>query len=395
MNKKILFYKWGSLNLGIEKIFKRKNINYYMYERKINDPHADAEFSLEFLQILHREKIEVVFSFDYIPLLSMLCELNKIPYVSWIFDCPQRMLLSKTLINNINYIFCFDRKYTDYLQQLGARHCIHYPLAADANRLEEIYQNENLSIKKKYKCNVSYLGNLYNDKNNRITDARFSDYVKGYINGIAEAQLRIYGYNFLTEILPDDVIEEIIKKCELQLSDLYYEDSKQWVSDTIGRDISARERVLVLETLGKIMDINLYSGSKLPKVLQGLRIKEKGFANYETEMPYVFHNSKININITSKTIQSGIPLRVFDILSCGGFCITNYQPEIAEYFIDGEELVMYTSMEDLIEKVEYYLNHEEEREQIAQNGYKKLKEKFDLSNAVEEMFSMIDKYVHN
>lgn len=395
MNKKILFYKWGSLNLGIEKIFKRKNINYYMYERKINDPHADAEFSLEFLQILHREKIEVVFSFDYIPLLSMLCELNKIPYVSWIFDCPQRMLLSKTLINNVNYIFCFDRKYTDYLQQLGARHCIHYPLAADANRLEEIYQNENLSIKKKYKCNVSYLGNLYNDKNNRITDARFSDYVKGYINGIAEAQLRIYGYNFLTEILPDDVIEEIIKKCELQLSDLYYEDSKQWVSDTIGRDISARERVLVLETLGKIMDINLYSGSKLPKVLQGLRIKEKGFANYETEMPYVFHNSKININITSKTIQSGIPLRVFDILSCGGFCITNYQPEIAEYFIDGEELVMYTSMEDLIEKVEYYLNHEEEREQIAQNGYKKLKEKFDLSNAVEEMFSMIDKYVHN
>lgn len=395
MNKKILFYKWGSLNLGIEKIFKRKNINYYMYERKINDPHADAEFSLEFLQILHREKIEVVFSFDYIPLLSMLCELNKIPYVSWIFDCPQRMLLSKTLINNVNYIFCFDRKYTDYLQQLGARHCIHYPLAADANRLEEIYQNENLSIKKKYKCNVSYLGNLYNDKNNRITDARFSDYVKGYINGIAEAQLRIYGYNFLTEILPDDVIEEIIKKCELQLSDLYYEDSKQWVSDTIGRDISARERVLVLETLGKIMDINLYSGSKLPKVLQGLRIKEKGFANYETEMPYVFHNSKININITSKTIQSGIPLRVFDILSCGGFCITNYQPEIAEYFINGEELVMYTSMEDLIEKVEYYLNHEEEREQIAQNGYKKLKEKFDLSNAVEEMFSMIDKYVHN
>ena len=149
MNKKILFYKWGSLNLGIEKIFKRKNINYYMYERKINDPHADAEFSLEFLQILHREKIEVVFSFDYIPLLSMLCELNKIPYVSWIFDCPQRMLLSKTLINNVNYIFCFDRKYTDYLQQLGARHCIHYPLAADANRLEEIYQNENLSIKKK------------------------------------------------------------------------------------------------------------------------------------------------------------------------------------------------------------------------------------------------------
>ena len=102
-------------------------------------------------------------------------------------------------------------------------------------------------------------------------------------------------------------------------------------------------------------------------------------------MPYIFHNSKINLNITSKTIESGIPLRVFDILSCGGFCLTNYQPEIARYFTDGEDLVMYSSMEDLVDKVAYYLEHDEEREQIARNGYEKLKGNHDLVNVVQNM----------
>ena len=110
-----------------------------------------------------------------------------------------------------------------------------------------------------------------------------------------------------------------------------------------------------------------------------------GNKDYEKEMPYIFHNSKINLNITSKTIESGIPLRVFDILSCGGFCLTNYQPEIAQYFTDGEDLVMYSSMEDLVDKVAYYLEHDEEREQIARNGYEKLKGNHDLVNVVQNM----------
>ena len=94
--------------------------------------------------------------------------------------------------------------------------------------------------------------------------------------------------------------------------------------------------------------------------------------------------------MTSKTITSGIPQRIFDVLSCGGFCLTNYQPEVAEYFADGEELVMYTDMADLAEKVQYYLEHEEERKQIAKNGYRKVKEEFGLAERVEGMLKVLE-----
>jgi hypothetical protein len=42
-------------------------------------------------------------------------------------------------------------------------------------------------------------------------------------------------------------------------------------------------------------------------------------------------------------------------MAAGGFLLSNYQPELAELFRDGEEVVMYTSMDDLKEKAGYYL----------------------------------------
>ena len=106
-------------------------------------------------------------------------------------------------------------------------------------------------------------------------------------------------------------------------------------------------------------------------------------------MPLVFRNSKINLNMTAKTIESGIPQRVLDILSCGGFCLTNYQKEIADFFEDGKELVMYSSMEDLLIKAEYYLKHEEERKEIAKAGYEKVCTYFDINMRIEELVNYI------
>ena len=390
MYKKLLFYKWGSVcEPVLEKVIKKKNMDYTVFSQKVKDYHADSDFALNFLNVLHREKIQIVFSYDYFPIISMLCEMNHIPYVSWIYDCPMYTLFSHTIKNSVNYIFCFDKNYTIRLQQMGAPYCVHVPLAGDADLLERIVENCNKEVKKKYSCDISFVGNLYNEKKNRFKSIILSDHTKGFVEGIIESQLKIYGYNFIKETLTEEIVKEVAEKCQLQLSNLYIQDVKQMVSDTINMEVSARERENVLGLLGKHYELELYSGSTLPVSLQGLKIRERGFADYEKQMPYIFHYSKINLNITSKTIETGIPLRVFDILSCGGFCLTNYQPEIAEYFIDGEDLVMYSGMDDLLMKVEYYLNHEEERRWISQNGYKKVEKDFNLS----EVFGSISESV--
>ena len=60
-------------------------------------------------------------------------------------------------------------------------------------------------------------------------------------------------------------------------------------------------------------------------------------------------------------------------MGSGGFLLTNYQEDMFDCFEPGVDFVYYDSYDDLLEKVEYYLEHDEERQQIARNGYEKVK----------------------
>ena len=381
MKKKILVYKWGSVS---EPLFcealKWLNREYTEFSMEMKNYHADAAFAQAFIQAIHKEPVEAVFSYDYFPLISMICEMNQIPYLSWIYDCPQYTLLSKTLTNSCNYIFCFDRVYAQQLADLGAQNCYHYPLAGDMEWYERAKkQRENAQ----YICDISFVGNLYNGAKNRFRQAELSPYTAGVAEGIIESQLLIYGTNFVAEALPDAVVEEIAEACNLSLGAEYHFDVRGLAADLLNMEVAARERERVLSVVADLCPVRLYTGSELPDNLKNKQLDVRGYADYQREVPLIFHNSKINLNITSKTITSGIPQRIFDVLSCGGFCLTNYQPEVAENFADGEDLVMYTDMADLAEKVQYYLEHEEERKQIAKNGYRKVKEEFGLAERVE------------
>ena len=182
---------------------------------------------------------------------------------------------------------------------------------------------------------------------------------------------------------------EIAKACGLGFGEEYYQDLRQMAADTLGMEVSAREREAALGRLSEKFSVKLYTGSELPDLLCNKNLQKMGYADYENEVPLIYHNSKINLNITSKTIESGIPQRIFDVLSCQGFCLTNYQPEIADCFADGEELVIYTDMEDLAQKAAYYLEHEEERLRIARNGYRKIVENFSMKERTARIFDEV------
>ena len=128
----ILVYCWGSFSEQMAiRAMKEAGYRVVTIAGKMKDYHADAEFAQKFMALLHSEKPDMVFSYDYFPLISMICEMNTTPYAAWIYDCPQYMLMSKTITNNCNHIFCFDELYAMRLQSMGAPNVHHFPLAAD------------------------------------------------------------------------------------------------------------------------------------------------------------------------------------------------------------------------------------------------------------------------
>ena len=401
---KLLFYQWGSNYDSVsEKIFKsHKDLENVTLKDKVNDFHIDSTFSLKLMTIINSEKIDAVFSYDYFPVISIVCDVVKIPYISWILDCPMLTLQSKTVANDCNYIFNFDRLYTERVAALGCRNSIYLPLGAYENMK---WQGGG------YKSDISFVGSLYTDSKNRYRNiahcantkandskltnskynaSRLDEYTEGFVNGLINAQEKIYGYNIFRDSLNDEVVLKYNAACELELGDMFIQDPYGLCADSLSVETTARERIHVLDMLSDYWNVDLYTDCKLEPELKKDRLHMKGRVDYETQMPVVFHNSRINLNMTSKSIESGIPLRIFDILACGGFCMTNYQLEVAEYFEDGVDLVMYTSLDDLKRKCDYYLTHEEERAEIAHNGYKKVMEQYTVGQAIDKMLATLN-----
>lgn len=98
------------------------------------------------------------------------------------------------------------------------------------------------------------------------------------------------------------------------------------------------------------------------------RVKAKGI--WGEELVRLYNTSKIVLNISGwDPIHSGLNLRVFDTPATGAFFMTDYSPELDEYYDVGREIVCFREVDELRDKLSYYLRHDAERERIAQQGY--------------------------
>lgn len=110
----------------------------------------------------------------------------------------------------------------------------------------------------------------------------------------------------------------------------------------------------------------------------GINVVTVGGLEYETRVPIeeysdIISRSKISLSFCLHRTE-GFPQmkkRVFEILSCKTCMFEDAGIETRKFFEPGKDFVMYHSKEELLEKVLYYLNHEEERERIADSGYRK------------------------
>jgi hypothetical protein len=87
-----------------------------------------------------------------------------------------------------------------------------------------------------------------------------------------------------------------------------------------------------------------------------------------------------------------ITRRVFEGMACGRMVLTDRLPEatrMEELFVDGEDIVYYEDGKDAVDKINYYIDHPEERERIARNGYIKVMQEHTITNRVDVLERLI------
>jgi len=114
------------------------------------------------------------------------------------------------------------------------------------------------------------------------------------------------------------------------------------------------------------------------------------------EIVTIFNATRININLHSSTYHKGInPFgdfvnpRTFEIIASGGFQLADRRAPLEGLFKTGEELIVFTDLNDLRSKITCYLNNPEEREQIIERGRQRILREHTYENRMQEMLEII------
>ena len=386
---KILTLKWDCFGYNhIRNAFKRAGFELCEvdFPRDKEDARNSEALAKIVVEAIQKNNADAVFSFNYFPVAAIAAAACRVKYISWTYDSPYIFLYSKTIEFPTNYAFVFDKSEYFNLRQKGVNTVYYMPMAADTDYFDSIEMTE--YERKKYSADIALIGSMYTEKRHDLIRhfEGLDDYTAGYLEGIMDAQKQIYGTSILEKSMTPEIIKNIQKVCPMFESGDGIEDAA-WVLSNyfVARKLTSLERSDMVKALSDKYRVALYTPEKTPDLPKA---DNRGTVEYYKDFPKAVKNAKINLNISLRSIVTGIPLRAFDIMGCGGFLLTNYQSDFNDYFISGEDYVYFESKEDLVEKAGYYLEHDEERISIANSGYRKVRENHNFDIRVKEIIKI-------
>lgn len=382
---KVLFVEWDSFGKeDMKEAFCAEGHELILFPVSMEEDLDDApELEGRLAAVLHQEVPAIVFSINYFPAISNTCSREGIRYISWIYDAPYVRLYSQTILNPCNQVYVFDKELCMEFRNAGVDTVYYLPLAVNTERLDDMPIPAGTSD---FLYDVSFVGSFYVEKNDYYDQmvSSLPDFAKGYLDAIIAAQMKIQGYDFIEDVL-GPVINDLYRAFPLDPDPRGMESREYlYAQYVIDRRITALERIDLLNAAAKKHRIDIFTYIKdftMPNMCNHGRV------DYFREMPLVFKQSRVNLNISRRGIKSGIPLRAFDIMGSGGFLLSNFQADFLDYFVPGEDFVYYESKEDFLQKVDYYLAHEDERQAIAMNGHRKTVAEHTYRHRVREILS--------
>ena len=79
--------------------------------------------------------------------------------------------------------------------------------------------------------------------------------------------------------------------------------------------------------------------------------------------------------------------RTFEILATQSFELLDYHDDYLELLTQGEDIVDFRDIKDLLEKITYYLKHDEKREKIARTGYNRVKGTLSMESSLRRILN--------
>lgn len=363
-----------------------------------DDPASMALSSLDdekvsgLLEYMEQQGVDMLLSLFFIMNAALAAYKRKIPYVSILWDSPYQLVYNPLAkLDNI-YISTFDRLDKERFSAYGIRNVLYQPLSVSKTDVLEWNREIQETLQGHYIHDISFVGRLYENNSYDAMIETIPMNMQYYFNSIfEEAAFRWDGVNRVYGKTGQEILDYI----KMMNPNFTIPDTKQDIEEVhwfeslyLIRKLAHIERMAVLDLLAENHSVTLYTFSqKEAKKLHNVQVNPP--VAFGKAASLVYAGSKINLNISLKGIEGGTPQRIMDIMSAGGFVLSSYCAETAEIFEEDKEIVMFRTPEELLEKVDYYLAHDVERQRIARAGYEKVINFYTYEKKMKELIDWV------
>lgn len=366
---KILYVHGSSKIEGIINALRRLKIEHEVYPVRILDTFTNEQEADKLAAYSRQNGITHLMSIHLIDTLAAAVQKAGINYIALIWDAPYYKLFTTHGRMDNCWYSVFDRVEARYFADAKIPHVLYQPLAVDDDQIRE--WDRQAGAFREYREEICFVASLYDDNFYDEFCNNLPQNLQDYFVGLFEnAAFRWDGVNRISGTVSNELVAYIRAVTPgFQMVNFFdIPDSVYFENGYVTRKIANIERICVLNMLAEKYPVTLYTTSKTAEHrLDNVKIMPPICS--EQDLHHVFQTSKINLNISLKGIEGGTPQRIMDILGAGGFALTNYCAETADLFEEDKEIVMFRTPEELLDKVDYYLQHDREREAIARNGH--------------------------
>jgi spore maturation protein CgeB len=104
----------------------------------------------------------------------------------------------------------------------------------------------------------------------------------------------------------------------------------------------------------------------------------------------LYQRARIGINVHNRGKYTIGNYRMFDLPANGVMQICDGDEYLGDFYREGEEVVGYSSADDLVDKVLYYLEHPEECARIARNGYRRVVAEHRIGKRLDQLGELVN-----
>ncbi len=334
---------------------------------------------------------DFVFSVNYLNGLAELCHAAQVPLFIWEIDPATDAVMITGAAAESSAIFTYNQVNVQKHQSTGFRIARYLPLAA--NPQKRCFQKK---TEKKYSAKVSFVGTSMLEQAQKSKQA-FIDIYNSCVNtdapGLKQAEeivaacLDFQRQDFTKFLIPAALGKYAPDFHALCQSNAFSADPVTLLAESA----AAEKRMNYLIGLA-CCGLKIWGDSGW-ELLENYGVKYMGTAGHFYELNHIYSASAINLDISRIYQMEIITMRVFDILACGGFLLTEDNAALREIFTPGKHLDTYQSSSELIEKTAYYLAHPQAARKIALAGQKLVHDKHKISDRINEIFKSAAAFV--